>query len=94
MTNQTGKDMTAVSFVLDHGTTSECVLKRADQVHSGRTFGTSIGLADVGLGPLNEAAARKIINSEIKNRIAFLFNIDGERFIREGDVVQSLKGAD
>lgn len=94
VTNQTGKDMMAVSFVLDHGTDSECVLQRAEQVHSGRTFGTSIRFAKLGLDPLNEAAARKIINSKIKNRIAFLFHIDGEGFIRKSDVVKSLKDAD
>lgn len=94
VSNQTGKDMMAVSFVLDLGTTSERVLRTDHQVHSGRTFGTSIGVADVGLEPLNKDDARKIINDELRNRIAFLFHIDGEGFIREGDDVRSQKDAD
>lgn len=94
VTNQTTKDMMDISFVLDRGTGSERVLKDDHQVHSGRTFGTSIGVTDVGLEPLDEGDALKIINGELKNRVAFLFDIDGEGFVREGDVVRSQNGAD
>lgn len=93
VTNQTAKDMMAVSFVLDHGSISERILRTDYQVHSGRTFGTSISVADVGREPLKEDDARKFIKSELKNRITFFFDIDGEGFIREGDVVKSQKGA-
>lgn len=94
VTNQTAKDMTDISFVLDRGTDSERVLREDHQVHSGRTFGTSIAVADADLEPLGEDEARKIINGELKNRVAFLFDIAGEGFIREGDIVRSQKGAD
>lgn len=94
VTNQTSKDMMDISFLLDRGTGSERILREDHQVHSGRTFGTSIALADAGLEPLGKDEARKVINSELKNRVAFLFEIDGEGFVREGDVVRSQRGND
>lgn len=89
VTNQTAKDMMDISFVLDRGTDFERVLEEDHQVHSGRTFGTSIAVADFGLEPLGEDEARKVINSELKNRVTFLFDIDGEGFARENDIVRS-----
>lgn len=94
VTNQTPKDMMDISFVLDRGTGSERVLREDHQVHSGRTFGTSITMSAAGLEPLGEDEALRAINSELKNRVAFLFDIDGEGFVREGDVLRSQKGTD
>lgn len=96
VTNQMAKDMMNVSFVLDRGEESERVLKAEHQVHSGRTFGTSVSAAEVGLTSLegDENKARGTINSRLRNRVSCLFDIDGEGFVRKGDVVQSQRQSD
>lgn len=90
VTNQTAKDMMNVSFVLDRGKESERILRKEHQVHSGQTFGTSVSAAEVELAPLHgdENKVREIINSQLRNRVSFFFDIDGEGFVREGGDVQ------
>lgn len=91
VTNQTTKDMTNVSFVLDHEEESVHVLKEEDQIHSGRTFGTSVSAVEFLSVSLegDENEVRQIINSHFADRVSFLFEIDGEGFVRKNDIVRT-----
>lgn len=92
VTNQTAVDMTDVQIVLDRGTDKERVLMHSLQVHSGRDFGTSatveeLGLPDLPLEP--EITAGAIINEKLEPRVSLLFQVHGESFVRTGTVVSS-----
>lgn len=90
VTNQTAVDMTDVAFVLDRGTEAEKVLRKAAQVHSGRVFGVTSSVDELGvpalpLAPQQEAGT--IIKTELAPRLSLMFSVHGERFVRlEGDV--------
>lgn len=91
VTNQSATDLMNVSFVVDRGKESERVLRKEHQLHSGRTFGTSVSAEEIGLAPLygGESRARRVINDQLRSRVSLLFDVDGEGFIREGDVIKS-----
>ncbi|MCH6196392.1 hypothetical protein MHT86_02605 [Corynebacterium mastitidis] len=84
VTNQTARDMEQVYFSLDNEVISEI----SHQIHTGRTFGTSISVSDV-LGEEKlegtEEMVRKKIKEELRDRVSFHFKINGEKFTRKGN---------
>lgn len=93
VTNQGAVDMTDVSLVLDRGTDAETVLGSADQVHSGRLFGVTKSVEELGLQELPtepQQAANKVVKAELAPRVSLVFSVGGERFVRVGSDVQSI----
>ncbi|WP_144855488.1 hypothetical protein [Marihabitans asiaticum] len=93
VTNQGAVDMTDVSLVLDRGTDAEKVLMSANQVHTGRVFGVTESVEELGLQELPtepQQAANKVVKAELAPRVSLVFSVGGERFVRVGSDVQSI----
>lgn len=93
VTNQTAVDMTDVSFVLDDGDQGRRkTLGSTAQIHSGRPWGVSTTLQDLGVSPLPlmpETEAGRIINTELAPRVSLHFSLHGQRFVRTAEDVRS-----
>jgi len=61
------------------------VLRGDSVVASSRTWGHSVSVEEIGLSvPPNEAAARALINGEVRPNLVFIFSLEGHRFLRSG----------